>query len=177
LPRTVGVDQPQRDGPDTECMVIHHVKPFTGHLVHAVHIDRLQKLSFNQWYGIGPAIGLPRSRVNDACLAVLVLACLKDSQWRDGVHLQIFKGLLHRFDMTDVPGEIEYVSFVANKLAHQIKIGAIAFDNLDIVLNRFDIEAIGSASRMEGIEKCHRCAVLNQANRDVAPDEAEAAGD
>ena len=117
-------------------MVIHHVKPFTRHFVHAVNIDRFQKLRFDKRHRVGPAIGLSRSGVNDTRIAILVLARLEDRQRRDRVHLQIFERLLHRLDVTDVSGEIEYVCFPANEPADEVEVAAIAFDDLDIVLDR-----------------------------------------
>src|SRR5262249_44042025 len=151
--------------------------PFTGHFVHAIHIDGFQKLGLDKRHRVGPAVRLPRSRIHDAGSPVLTLACLEDCQGGDGVHLEILKWLLHRFDMADVSGQVEYVSFAANELEHEREIRAIALDDFDVVLDRVDVEVVRTAGRMKGIQNRDRCAELHETDGEITSDEAEAACD
>jgi len=91
--------------------------------------------------------------------------------------VEIAERIFHRFEMTDVPREIEHVSATAHQPAHQPKVRGIAFDNFDASLDGLDIEVIGAASRGKVVNDCHRRAKVHETKSDIAPDEAEASGD
>jgi len=91
--------------------------------------------------------------------------------------LKIFERLLHRFDVADVSGEVEYIRLVPNKTPDQFHVAAIAFDYLDIVLDGINVEEICAAGRMEGIQDCDGGAVLNEPNGQIASNEAKTTSD
>jgi hypothetical protein len=78
--------------------------------------------------------------------------------------------------MADVTGEIEDEVLPSDDFPHEVEVAAVSLDDLNIALDRFDIEVICTASRMEGIEESNGSARLHKSNGEVASDETQAAG-
>src|SRR6185369_10710819 len=133
-------------------VVIHNVKPFSGHFVYAVDVDGFQQLRFNKWNTVGPAVRLTRSGVNNPSPTVFKPACFEYCERSNRVHLQVFERLLHRLDVTDVAGQVKDIRLAANKLAHEFHVAAVAFNNFYVFVDRFDVEKISAASGMQRIE-------------------------
>src|SRR5207248_11136083 len=93
------------------------------------------------------------------------------------IHMQIGKRIFHRVDVTDVAGKIEDVFLPANEPAHQQEVGSVTFDDLDILANGFNIEVIAAAGGIQRIDDADGGPHLNQTYREIAADEAQAAGD
>ena len=79
--------------------------------------------------------------------------------------------------MAYVSGEIKDMTFPANQPANKGEVRAVAFDHGSILTNRIDVEIVGAAGRIEGIENGDGSSGFNQPNRKIASDEAEASGD
>src|SRR5262249_36278475 len=144
---------------------------------YAIHVHRLQELGFNKRNTVGSTVRLTSARINHPGFTILVPASFEDRQRPNGIHLKIFKWLLHRLDMADVSSEIEYVSLAANKPPGQFHVAVIAFDYLNVLLNWINVEEIRPAGRMYRIQYCDGGAVLNKSNGEIASNEAEATGD
>src|SRR5207237_136845 len=125
---------------------------------------------------LGSATGLPRSGVNNVGGPVLMLAGFENGEWGQRIHVQIRKWILHRLDVAHVSCEIENIFFVAHELADQREIGGVAFDDLDIVPNTFNVEVIRAACWMKGIDDGDGGATFDKTYGEIASNEAEAAG-
>src|SRR5207237_8007309 len=95
------------------------MKPFAGHLRHAVYIDRLQKLCFDKRQTFRTSVRLPGSGINDVRRAVLMPACLENGERGERIHVQIREWILHRLDVAHVSCEIENIFLVAHEPAHE----------------------------------------------------------
>jgi hypothetical protein len=74
-------------------------------------------------------------------------------------------------------GEIEDETLPTDELPHQVHVAAVPFNHFDIILYRLDIEVVRSAGRMHRIEESDGGAGLNEADGEIASDEAETACD
>jgi len=79
--------------------------------------------------------------------------------------------------MAHMPGKVEDVTLPADKLSNKAKVAAVALNDFNVTLYRFDIEEVGTTGRVHRIEENDRSAGLNEANGEIASDEAETACD
>jgi hypothetical protein len=158
-------------------LAIHHVERFTGHLADAIDVDRFQDMCFLEGKFFRPSICLTRSGINNAGFTIFTTAGFENGKRSNGIQMQILKRLLHGLDMTDMAGEVEDELFPLHQLPHQIEVATIAFDNFNILLDRSDIEIVAPTGWMHRIEKSYGGTGSDEANSEIASDEAETAGD
>jgi len=177
LPRPICIDQSQGDGVNPMRLAVHHVESFTRHLADAIDVDRLQDMGFFERKAFRPSIGLTRSGINHSGIAIFMPAGFQNCERGNRVQMQVLERLLHRLDVADMTGEVEDELFPANQPPYQIKVATISFDHFDIVLDRLDIKVVAPTGWMHRIEKSYRGAGFDEANCEIASNEAETAGD
>jgi hypothetical protein len=74
-------------------------------------------------------------------------------------------------------GEVEDELFPLYQFPDQIEVATIAFDDFNILLDRCDIEIVAPTGWMHRIKKSYGGAGFDEANSEIASDEAETAGD
>ena len=154
LPWAVGIHKPERDGGYPVGEAVDHMQALAGHLVYPVDIDGLQNLRLNQRQRVRWPVALAGAGINDPHIPVHLPAGLQNGQRRQGVHPEIRKRIVHGLQVADVAGDIENVGFAADEFPHEIQVATVPFDQLGFVSNGLDIEVIGTARRVQGIDNC-----------------------
>jgi hypothetical protein len=176
LPGAVRVAEAQRNCRHLVHKVVNHVVPLAGHLVHPIHVDRLQSLRFDQRQFVRTPIRLARPGKNDARVAVFVLTRFKDGDRRGTIQAQISQRVVHGIDMRHVAGQIEDAMGFLDEPSHQLEIATVAFNHLDILSDRIDVEVVRSAMRVERIDDDNRSAQVNEPDSQIAADKAQPSG-
>ena len=79
--------------------------------------------------------------------------------------------------MVDLAGEVEDVILAAHDVVDGVHVEDVAEVDLDLFGSRFDVEQVPPVAGNHGVHDHHTRAALDQRERDVAADEAHAAGD
>ena len=117
------------------------------------------------------------SRINHVRVPVFVFAGLQYRKRCECIHMKIGKRIFHRFNVTHMSGEIENITLLSNDPPYQSQIRSIAFDDLDIFADGFDIKVVAAAGWVQGVEDRDRGAEFDEPYGKIAADKAQASGD
>ena len=125
----------------------------------------------------GRAVHLPRAGEHDLHRRVVVAARLEHRQLAAAVDLEIGVRVAHAVDVAHLPGEVEDDVAVAHEIVHRRLLADVGDVDAHAIGDAVDVEQVAAVVGDERIDEQHVGAERDQPAREIAADEAEAAGD
>ena len=104
-------------------------------------------------------------------------ARLEQRQLAAAVDLEIGVRIAHAVDVADLAGEVEDHLAALHEVIHRAGLPHVGDVDRDAVFDAGDVEQVAAVVGDQRVDQQHVGAELDQAVREVAADEAEAAGD
>ena len=126
---------------------------------------------------VGPAVDLARAGEDDLRAGIVVAARLEQRQLAAAVDLEIRVRIPHAVDVAHLAGEVEDDVAVAHEVVHRALLADVGDVDADAIGDAVDVEQVAAVVGDQRVDEQHVGAELDEPAREVAADEAEAAGD
>ena len=177
LARAVDVRQPQRAGAHAEHVVVDEVVVLAGRLVDAVDVGRPHELALADRQRVGPAVDLARAGEDDLHVRVVVAARLENRQLAAAVDLEIRVRIAHAVDVAHLAREVEDDVAIAHEIVHRRLLADVGDVDVHAIGDAVDVEEVAAVVGDQRVDEQDVRAEIDERAREVAADEAEAAGD
>ena len=177
LPRAVDVRQAKRARAHAEDVVVQQVVVLARGFVDAVDVRWPDEVHFGDGQRFGPAVHLARAGEHELRFRVVVATRLENRQLTATVDLEIRVRVAHAVDVAHLSREVEDHVAVTDQIVHGRLLPHVRDVDAQAIGDAVDVEQIAAVIGNQRIDEQHVGAGLDQLAREVAPDEAEAAGD
>ena len=177
LTRPVHVGQPERARAHAEHVVVDEMVVLAGRLVDPVDVGRAHEMALIDRKRVGAPVHLARTGEDDLHLRVVVAARLENGELAAAVDLEIGVGVPHAVDVAHLAREAEDDVAIADEMVHRRLLADVGHVDAHPIGDAVDVEQVAAGVRDERVHEQHVGAELDQAAREVAADEPEAAGD
>jgi hypothetical protein len=176
-PGPVGVCQAQDRAAQPVQLAVDEVVPLASRLVHAVRIDRGDRVLLVHGQIARPAVQLPRAREDDLDVWVFAPAGLEDGELATAVDVQVSEGVIERVDVARLTGEVEEHLLTPDQAAEAVHVADIGDVHAHPALDPGDVGGVAAVLGDQRVDEHDLRAEPREAVREVRADEAEAAGD
>jgi hypothetical protein len=121
-------------------------------------------------------VDLPRAGEHDLGRRVVIAACLEQRQLGAAVDVEVVVRVAHAVDVADLAGEVEDHLAIAYQVVHRRVLPDVGDVDADLRLDAVDVEEVPAVVVDQRVDQQHIGAERRQLARQVAADEAEAAG-
>ena len=177
LARAIHVGEAQRRGADAEHIVVEQVVVLARRLVDPVDVGRPHQVALVHRQVIGAAVDLARAGIDHPHRRVVASAGFEHRQLRPAVDVEIGLRVPHAVDVADLAGEVEDRVAILHQRSHRGLIADVGDVDPDRRHEPVQVEAIAAVLRVQRVDDQDVRAGLDQEPRQVAADEAHAAGD